>query len=71
MRGVARDAGVDTRLVTHYFGSKQDLFIAVVELPFDPDVVMAAVLEPGPGGSATASRPSPWACSRRPPPGGR
>ena len=47
LRAIARDAGVDTRLVTHYFGSKQALFVEVVELPFDPDVVMAAVLGPG------------------------
>jgi AcrR family transcriptional regulator len=47
LRGIAREAGVDTRLVTHYFGSKQDLFIAVVELPFDPEQVMPALLAPG------------------------
>ena len=47
LRAIARDAGVDTRLVTHYFGSKQDLFIAVVELPFDPAEVMPALLAPG------------------------
>ena len=50
LRGIARDAGVDTRLVTHYFGSKQDLFVEVVELPFDPDVAMATLLGPGPDG---------------------
>ena len=50
LRGIARDAGVDTRLVTHYFGSKQDLFIAVVELPFDPEQVMPAAPRPGPRG---------------------
>jgi AcrR family transcriptional regulator len=50
LRGIARDAGVDTRLVTHYFGTKQDLFVAVVELPFDPDQVMAVLLAPGPDG---------------------
>ena len=47
LRAIARDAGVDTRLVTHYFGSKQDLFVAVVELPFDPEEVMPALLAPG------------------------
>lgn len=50
LRAIARDAGVDTRLVTHYFGTKQDLFVAVVELPFDPAVVMPALLGPGPDG---------------------
>ena len=39
MRAIARDAGVDTRLVTHYFGSKQDLFAAAVEFTLDlPDL---------------------------------
>ena len=47
LRAIARDAGVDTRLVTHYFGSKQELFVEVVELPFDPEAVMAAVIAPG------------------------
>ena len=50
LRAIARDAGVDTRLITHYFGSKQDLFVEVVELPFDPEVAMAALLGPGPDG---------------------
>ena len=50
LRGIAREAGVDTRLVTHYFGTKQDLFVAVVELPFDPEVVMTGILGPGPEG---------------------
>lgn len=50
LRGIAREAGVDTRLVTHYFGSKQELFIAVVELPFDPEPAFAALLGPGPEG---------------------
>jgi AcrR family transcriptional regulator len=44
LRGIARQAGVDTRLVTHYFGSKQSLFVAVVELPFDPETVLANVV---------------------------
>jgi AcrR family transcriptional regulator len=47
LRGIAREAGVDTRLVTHYFGTKQQLFITVVELPFEPDVVLERVLEGG------------------------
>lgn len=37
MRSIAREAGVDPRLVTHYFGSKQELFMAVFEMPFVPD----------------------------------
>jgi AcrR family transcriptional regulator len=36
IRGVAEEAGIDPALVMHYFGSKQKLFLAVMELPFDP-----------------------------------
>jgi AcrR family transcriptional regulator len=36
MRGVAAEAGVDPALVAHFFGSKQRLFLAAVDLPFEP-----------------------------------
>jgi len=45
LRAVAAEAGVDPALVTHYFGSKQRLFVEVTELPLDPAVVVAQVLE--------------------------
>ncbi len=35
MRDVAARAGVDAALVHHYFGSKQQLFVAAMELPID------------------------------------
>lgn len=44
LRGVARSAGVDPALVHHYFASKQDLFLAAMELPFDPRLVLRAAL---------------------------
>jgi len=47
LRGVAKAAGVDPRLVLHYFGSKQQLFVESVELPIDPEVLFASVFEPG------------------------
>jgi AcrR family transcriptional regulator len=37
MRSVAAEAGVDPALVVHYFGSKQQLFLAAVDLPFEVD----------------------------------
>lgn len=43
MRAVAADAGVDPALIHHYFGTKQQLFAAVVELPVDPEVVLGRV----------------------------
>ncbi|MCR1783586.1 TetR family transcriptional regulator [Nocardioides carbamazepini] len=41
IRGVAGAAGVDPALVHHYFGSKDDLFVAALELPVDPRAVLA------------------------------
>jgi AcrR family transcriptional regulator len=48
LRGVARLAGVDPRLVLHYFGSKKQLFLESVELPIDPATVFERLFEPGP-----------------------
>jgi AcrR family transcriptional regulator len=36
---------VDPALITHYFGSKQRLFVEIVQLPLDPELVVAQVLE--------------------------
>ncbi len=47
MRAIAADAGVDPRLITHFFGSKQQLFVAVVELPFDPETTFDTLLAGG------------------------
>lgn len=33
---IASRAGVDSALVHHYFGTKEKLFVAAIELPFDP-----------------------------------
>lgn len=43
LRSIAADAGVDPALVTHFFGSKHKLFVDVVELPIDPEVLGPAV----------------------------
>lgn len=48
VRAVARGAGVDPALVRHYFGTKESLFAASLELPVDPTSVVAAVLEGDP-----------------------
>jgi AcrR family transcriptional regulator len=45
LRSVGAAAGVDARLVLHYFGSKRQLFAQVVELPLDPDLVFARLSE--------------------------
>jgi AcrR family transcriptional regulator len=45
LRSVARTAGVDPSLVTHFFGSKAGLFEAALELPLDPATVVQGLLE--------------------------
>jgi AcrR family transcriptional regulator len=48
IRGVARRAGVDAALVHHYFGRKQDLFVASLELPVNPADMAASMLAEDP-----------------------
>jgi AcrR family transcriptional regulator len=44
LRGIAREAGVDQKLIAHFFGSKQQLFVAAVGLPFNPGEVLPEIL---------------------------
>jgi AcrR family transcriptional regulator len=44
LRSIAAEAGVDPTLVSHFHGSKQQLFVSVVELPFRPAEVLPALL---------------------------
>lgn len=50
LRGIARAAGVDARLVHHYFSGKEDLFVAAMELPVQPQDLVAAVFAGDPAG---------------------
>ena len=52
LRSVATGAGVDAKLVLHYFGSKQGLFAQSVELPLAPDTILERVFSGGPEGIA-------------------
>ena len=52
VRAVAAKAGVDPALVHHYFGSKDDLFVAALQLPFDFREVVVPVVAQGPDGAA-------------------
>lgn len=45
LRQIAREAGVDSALVHHYFEGKEDLFAACVELPAEPNDVLHGVHE--------------------------
>jgi AcrR family transcriptional regulator len=50
IRDVAQDAGVDAALVHYFFGSKDGLFVAAMELPFRPAEVIGPLLDDGVAG---------------------
>lgn len=47
LRGIAAEAGVDQKLIAHYFGSKERLFVAAIGMPLDPGELLPAVLAGG------------------------
>lgn len=47
MRQIATRAGVDPALVHHYFGTKEQLFQAAVQIPLNPAEIMPMVLAGG------------------------
>ena len=47
MRSIAASAGVDPALLHHYFGTKDDLFVAALALPVDPRALVAEVVAGG------------------------
>jgi AcrR family transcriptional regulator len=47
IRAVARTARVDPKLVMHFFGSKHDMFVVAMQLPFDPSRFIAELATPG------------------------
>ncbi|WP_410636113.1 TetR family transcriptional regulator [Amycolatopsis sp. cmx-4-83] len=44
VRGIAADAGVNAALLHHFFGSKQALFAAAMNLPVNPASLVPAIL---------------------------
>jgi AcrR family transcriptional regulator len=53
MRAIAADAGVDAALIHHYFDSKQQLFLATVELPVPIDELVQSLADRGVDGLGT------------------
>jgi len=45
IRAIASAAGVDPSLVHHYFGTKEELFVAAHELPLSPADALAALAD--------------------------
>jgi AcrR family transcriptional regulator len=52
IRSIATAAGVDAALVHHYFGSKDDLFMAALDIPVDLRTLLAPVAAAGADGAA-------------------
>ncbi|MBD8022556.1 TetR/AcrR family transcriptional regulator [Microbacterium gallinarum] len=44
IRGIAARAGVDSALIHHHFGTKADLFGAVIDAPMRPDLALPEIL---------------------------
>jgi AcrR family transcriptional regulator len=44
IRAIAAAAGVDPALIHHYFGSKEDLFVAAIDAPINPAQAIRSVL---------------------------
>jgi AcrR family transcriptional regulator len=51
IRAIAEAAGVDPALVLYFFGSKDKLFAASIEWPFDPALEIPAVIGDDPAGA--------------------
>lgn len=45
IRGIAAEADVDPALVSHFFGSKRELFASVTTLPFELEQAMPQIVE--------------------------
>jgi len=48
IRAVAAAAAVDPALVHHYFGTKEGLFRAALEIPIDPEALLGQIMAAGP-----------------------
>ncbi|MFD1717774.1 TetR family transcriptional regulator [Georgenia deserti] len=48
VRSVASRAGVDPALIHHYFGTKRDLFMAALDLPLEPEVLLGPLRQADP-----------------------
>jgi AcrR family transcriptional regulator len=47
VRGIAKAAGVDPALVHHYFGTKDEVFAAAIEVSFEPALLVPLILGQG------------------------
>jgi AcrR family transcriptional regulator len=52
LRSIAREAGVDASLISHYFGDKSQLLVATMDLPINPLEKLGGVVAGGVDGMA-------------------
>lgn len=45
VRAIAAAAGVTPAMIHHFFGSKEQVFLAAIALPVEPNVLLAALLD--------------------------
>jgi AcrR family transcriptional regulator len=45
IRGIAADAGVNPALIHHFFGTKEQVFVAALQLPVDPALIVPTLLD--------------------------
>jgi AcrR family transcriptional regulator len=45
IRGIAAEAGVNPALLHHFFGTKQQLFVAAMNLPINPEDIIPRLLD--------------------------
>src|SRR5918912_3100625 len=48
VRAIAQRAAVDPAMVNHWFGGKDGLFVAVMEIPVNPDEIIPRILHGDP-----------------------
>lgn len=45
IRAIAGQAGVDPALVHHFYGSKEQVFVAAMQVPFNPSEAISAIVD--------------------------
>ncbi|WP_026423643.1 TetR/AcrR family transcriptional regulator [Actinokineospora inagensis] len=45
LRGIAAEAGVNPALIHHFFGTKDQVFAAALNLPINPDLIVTTILD--------------------------
>jgi AcrR family transcriptional regulator len=48
VRAIAQRAGVDAAMVSHWFGGKEGLFVAALDIPVDPTEILSRILDGDP-----------------------